>query len=123
MRSAGNDVNLSHKKKLDFGPVYVGDTAYTNLIFYTNSEEYMATNVIGQTTKGKFSFGGSFPGVNPSHGGCGYELQSNKSCKINLQFKPDIDISYASIFILTFEVNGGICKQVIDLSGSGINRL
>lgn len=123
IRLAGNDVNLSHKRSLDFGPVYVGNTAYANLIFYTNSDEHMATNIVGQVTTGKFSFGGAFPGVNPNYGGCGYELKSNKSCKINLQFKPDFDMPYSSIFIITFEVNGGICKQVIDLSGSGMNRL
>lgn len=123
VRSAGNDVNLSHKRNFDYGPVYIGDTAYANLVFYTNSEEYNATNIVGLSTSRDFTFGGSFPGVNPSYGGCGYDLKSNSSCKVNLQFKPDHDIPYAGLFILTFEVNGGICKQVIDLRGSGMKRL
>ena len=114
VRLAGNDINLSHKKNLDFGPIHINDTAYASLIFYTNSNDYEANNIVGQITPGKFSFGGSFPGVNPNHGGCGYKLKSEQSCKINLQFSPNAEISYANIFILTFEVKGGLCKQVID---------
>jgi len=123
VRSAGNDVNLSYKRKFNYGPVYIGDTAYANLVFYTNSDEYSAANIVGQSTSRDFTFGDSFPGVNPSYGGCGYDLKPNSSCKINLQFKPNYDIPYSGLFIITFEVKGGICKQVIDLNGSGMKRL
>jgi len=123
VRLAGNDVNLSYSKQLNFGPIYIGDTAYASLIFYTNDDDLKASNINGQLTAKEFRFDGAFPGISPNHGGCGYMLESNRSCKINLQFKPQDEKPYDGSFILTFEVDGKHCKQTIDLSGNGFQRL